>query len=215
MANSSSVRLLLGYLAVAVGVAGVAQDEGSLREALVFEFESVTADRKTNLFQAQRPKITQGNLSIQADEATATSVDFTESSEWRFTGNVRITSGTAALEAAAAVFTFENERLSRGELSGTPATFSDVDKVRETTIQGRAQQMSYDYVARTLRMSGDAWVQRGRAQVLGCDLIYDFAAVERDAGLWVASGRDDCEDRFRMLFERDRDDQPDAPDAPR
>lgn len=215
MANSLRVRFLLGCLVVAFEVAGVAQDESGPREALVFDFESLTANRETNLLVARRPKITQGNLSIEADEATGTSIDFSERSEWRFMGGVRITADTAVLEAAEAVFTFDDERLSRGELSGTPVTFADFDKVRNTKIEGRAQRIVYDYVASKLRMTGDAWVRRGQTRVLGCDLNYDFAAAERDTGLVVTSASDDCEDRFRVLIERDRDEQPAPTDAPR
>lgn len=215
MANSLNVRLLLTCFALALGGAGLAQEAGNPGEPLVFEFESLTAGRSTNTIHWRRPKITQGNLSIEADEASGNSIDFTARGEWRFTGNVRINAGTAVLEAGSAVFTFDDGRLSRGELTGTPVTFSDFDNVRQTQIQGRAQQISYDYVARTLRMSGDAWVQRGRTQVFGCDLVYDFAAVERDAGLWITNGLDDCAEPLRFLIERDRDDQPDVPDAPR
>jgi len=215
MANSFHVKVLLGCFALALGAAGVAQDDSSRREALVLESESMTMDRTSNLFVARRARITQGNLSIEAEEATATSIDFSERSEWRFTGNVRITVNTAVLEAASAVFTFDDERLSRGDLVGTPVAFSDFDAVRQTPIQGRAQQMSYDYVARTLRMTGDARVQRGQTEIVGCDLVYDFAAAERDAGLVVTSGSEDCADRFRMRVVRDPDDEPAATDGPR
>jgi len=214
MANSFHVRVLLGCFALALGAAGVAQNDSS-REALVLDFESVTVDRSTNLFRAVRPQITQGNLSIEADEAVGTSIDFSERSEWRFTGNVRIAVDTAVIEAASAVFTFDDARLSRGELVGMPVRFSDFDEVRQTPIQGRAQRMSYDYVARTLRMTEDAWVQRGQIEVLGCDLIYDFTAAERDAGLVVTSGSADCADRFRVLRRPDPEDRPTATDAPR
>jgi lipopolysaccharide transport protein LptA len=206
---------LLGCFALAFSAVGIAQDDGSQREALVLESESMTVDRTNNLFVARRPRITQGNLNIEAEEATATSIDFNERSEWRFMGNVRITVGTAVLEAASAVFVFEDEQLSRGDLSGTPMRFSDIDQVRQTPIEGRAQQMSYDHVARKLRLVGDASVQRGRTEIVSCDLIYDFAAAERDAGLVVTSGSDDCPGVFRMRVVPDPDDQPDATDAPR
>jgi lipopolysaccharide transport protein LptA len=215
MASFLNVRPLLGCLALALGASGLAQDEGGQRDVLVFDFEAVTVDPSTDLFQARRPKIMQGNLSIEADEATGTSIDFSERSEWRFTGSVRIAVDTAVLEAASAVFTFEDGRLSYGELTGTPVRFSDFDKVRQTAIEGQAQQISYDAVVRKLRMTGDAWVQRGQTRVLGCDLNYDFAAAERDAGLVVTSASDECADRFRVLIERDRDEQPAPTDAPR
>ena len=214
MANSLNARFLLTCFALVLGAGGVAQEADTPGEPLVFEFESLSADRTSNTVQWLRPKIMQGSLTIEADEASGDSTDFTERGEWRFTGNVRITAGTAVLEATSAVFTFDDGRLSRGELTGTPVTFSDVDNVRQTQVEGRAQQVSYDYVARTLRMTGDASVQRGRTQVLGCDLVYDFAAVERDAGFWITNGPDDCAEPLRFLIEPNRDDQPDAADAP-
>jgi lipopolysaccharide transport protein LptA len=216
MLNSLHVRILLGCFALTPGAAGVAQDDGSSPpEAIVLESESMTVDRTNNLFVAHRPRITQGNLSIEAEEATATSIDFSERSEWRFTGNVRITVGTAVLEAASAVFTFDDARLSRSDLIGTPVRFTDFDKVRQVTIEGRARQISYDYVARTMRMTEDAWVRRGQVEFFGCDVIYDFAAAERDAGFVVSGGSADCADKFTMLFRPDPEDQPDATDTPR
>jgi lipopolysaccharide transport protein LptA len=215
MASSLNIKALLGCLALTLGSTAVAQDADNRRETLVLESGPVTVDPATNLFHASHPKITQGNLSIEADEATGTSIDFSERSEWRFTGSVRIAVDTAVLEATSAVFTFEDGRLSYGELTGTPVRFSDFDKVRQTAIEGQAQQISYDAVVRKLRMTGDAWVQRGQTRVLGCDLNYDFAAAERDAGLVVTSASDECADRFRVLIERDRDEQPAPTDAPR
>ena len=214
MANSLHVRTLLGCFALSLGAAGIAQDDRTPPEAIVLESESMTMDLTNSLFVARRPRITQGNLSIEAEEATATSIDFTEQSEWRFTG-VKITVGTAVMEAGSAVFTFDNERLSRGELSGTPVTFSDFDDVRQMPIVGRAQKMSYDYVARKLRMIGEAWVQRGRTEMFGCDLNYDFAAAERDAGLVVTMDSDDCADKFRVRVVPNPDEEPAATDAPR
>ena len=97
-----------------------------------------------------------------------------------------------AREADSAVFAFEQEKLSRGELEGAPATFADAGSARAKPIQGGANKLSYDYVARTLRMSGDAWIHKDQYEIKGCDLIYDFAD-ER-----VTSGSADCAELFRI-----------------
>ena len=81
--------------------------------------------------RAQTPRITQGDLTIAADDALATGFEFDEASEWRFTGNVRIEVATAVMEADSAVFTFADGQLSRGELEGTPASFSDTDEATQ------------------------------------------------------------------------------------
>ncbi len=211
MAPSLLTSLRACLLALAMSFAAGAQNDEP--EELVLTSGPLTFNRQTNLFEAEAVRITQGNLSIEADHVLATAIDFTEQSEWRFTG-VKITVGTAVMEAGSAVFTFDDERLSRGELTGAPVTFSDFDQVRQTPIQGRAQQMSYDYVARKLRLTGDAWVRRGQTEMTGCDLDYDFAAAERDAGFVVTTASDDCGDRFVLRVVRDRDEQPASTDAP-
>jgi lipopolysaccharide transport protein LptA len=157
------------------------------------------------LFELHAPQITQGNLRIQADDALATGVDFNAKSEWTFTGNVRITIETTQIEAASAKFTFEQKRLARGELEGSPVTFTDVDPARQTTVTGQAQKMSYDSIARTIRLTDTARMQRDNVEFQGCDLIYDFGA-ER-----VTSGSADCADRFRVIA---RKNQPSSPAPP-
>ncbi len=205
--------LLLGnfgacVIALALTLAGGAQEAD--REKQELELESATLDfnGQTNLFEVTAPRIRQGDLYIAADSAVGSSIEFDESSEWRFTGNVRIEVGTAVMEADSAVFTFANEQLASGELEGTPTSFSDVDASTQTSVTGRAQKMSYDNVERVLRMTGDVRMQKDRVEMQGCDIIYDFAA-ER-----VTSGSSDCSDRFRVRVLPEPDEQAAAPASP-
>lgn len=209
MARSLVSRL--STLALALSLAAGVGGQGNSRETseLIFESGPLTFDLQSNLIQAQQPRITQGDLRIAADEALATGVEFDQASEWRLTGRVRIEAGSAVFEADKAVFTFANERLSRAELEGSPVAFSDVDKAANTSITGRAQKMSYDYVRRTLRMIDDnAWVQKDQVEIQGCDLIYDFNA-ER-----VTSGSAGCESPFRFRRVPDSEPRAAAPDPP-
>ena len=75
-------------LALAVVFSGGAQDNPAKGEELVFQSESLTFDRESNLIQARGPRITQGDLRIRADEALATGIEFDKPSEWRFTGKL-------------------------------------------------------------------------------------------------------------------------------
>jgi lipopolysaccharide transport protein LptA len=191
-------------LALVIGFAADAQNDEV--EELVLVSETLSFDGQAKLFELHAPQITQGDLRIEADDALATGIDFEAQSEWRFTGNVRITIETTELEAASAVFTFKQKRLSSGELEGTPVSFRDIDEARQTTVSGEARKMSYDNVARTLRLTDTARMQKDNVEFQGCDLIYDFAA-ER-----VTSGSADCADRFRVRVLREQ--QPSATDAP-
>jgi lipopolysaccharide transport protein LptA len=172
--------------------AALAAQNGGEHEDLLLDSASLTLDSKTNLIQLVQPRISQGNLVIEADQALATGVEFDSRSEWRFTGHVRISVDSAVIEASSAVFTFEQQRLSRGELTGGPASFSDAGAAREKPISGGADKITYDSVERTLRMSENAWVHKDQYEIRGCDLIYDFND-ER-----VSSGSADCADLFRL-----------------
>ena len=208
MARSSRSTLRRCALALAVALAATGQSNNDDAE-LQFTSGPLVLDRQTNMMRAQMPRITQGDLTIVADDALATGFEFDEAGEFRLTGNVRLEVATAVMEADSAVFTFADGQLSRGELEGTPVSFSDTDEATQSSVTGRAGKMSYDYVARTLRMTGDALVQLDRREVLGCDLIYDFRA-ER-----VTSGSADCEGGFRVRVRRDAAEQTAAPEPPR
>lgn len=191
---SSSLSLSLA-LTLTAALATGAQE--STDEELQFTSGPLVLDRQTNMMRARAPRISQGDLSVVADDALATGFEFDEAGEFRLTGNVRIEVDSAVMEADSAVFAFADGRLTRGELEGTPVSFNDFDREEQKSIVGSAGKMSYDYEARTLRMTGEASVRLDNREILGCDLIYDFAA-ER-----VTSGSASCAYRVRILPEPD------------
>jgi len=207
MARSFLSILRGGSIALVVALAAGAQNRDAADE-LQFSSDTLVLDGQTNMMRAQQPRIRQGNLRITADDALATGFEFNEAGEFRLTGNVRVDIDTASMQASSAVFTYSNGQLSRGELEGTPVSFSEVDAATQRKVTGHAGKMSFDNVARTLRMTGDATVQLDSREVLGCDLIYDFRA-ER-----VTSGSADCEGGFRVRVRRDSEGRAAAPDPP-
>jgi lipopolysaccharide transport protein LptA len=194
--------------AAALAVALAAGAQNNARDELQFSSDTLVLDGPTNMMRAQQPRITQGNLRIAADDALATGFEFDEAGEFRLTGNVRVDVDTASMQANSAVFMYADGQLSRGELEGMPVSFSAVDAATQRKVTGYAGKMSYDNVARTLRMSGKASVQMETREVLGCDLIYDLRA-ER-----VTSGSADCEDKFRVRVRRDSEERTAAPAPP-
>jgi lipopolysaccharide transport protein LptA len=204
MARSLLGNSCAGAVLLALALAGGAQEAGDEAEEIVFESGPLAFNGQTNLFEIEAPRIRQGDLRIAAGRAVASGIEFDESNEWRFSDKVRIEVGTAVIEADSAVFTFADEQLAHGVLDGS-TSFSDVDPETQARITGRAQKMSYDYVARTLRMIGDVWMQKGKTQMQGCDIVYDFA-TER-----VTS---DCAEGFRATVIPDSDERASAPAAP-
>jgi len=206
MARSLLSTLRDCALALAVTLAAGGQDNNS--DELQFTAGPFVLDGPTNMMRAQQPRIMQGNLLITADNVLATGFEFDQAGEFRLTGNVRVEAENASMQANSAVFMYANGRLSRGELVGTPVSFSAFDAATQRNVTGHAGAMSYDTVASTLRMTGDALVQIETREVLGCDLIYDFRA-ER-----VTSGSADCAEKFRVRIRRDVEAEAAAPDPP-
>jgi lipopolysaccharide transport protein LptA len=193
MGNSVSKFCVCALLATALCGVPAAQ-ERARSEDFVLDADSLTFNRQTNLFEAHHPRIVQGNVRVEADESVATGVDFEQSTEWRFKGHVKITVDTAVLEADSAVFMFDRKQLSRADLDGAPASFTDLESTQQKPVRGGARKLVYDHIARTLRMSNDAWIKKDQYEIQGCDLIYDFKD-ER-----VSSGSTDCGDQlFRLV----------------
>jgi lipopolysaccharide transport protein LptA len=203
-------RSHLSFLCVCALAVAVAPTGGAQNDDASFEFESgpFVFEGQTNMMRAESPRIVQGDLRIAADEVLATGLEFEEAGEFRLTGNVRIDVGTAFMEADSAVFAYARGRLSRGELEGTPVSFTDVDSATGRSVTGRADKIAYDNVARTLRITGEASVVYPTREVIGCDLIYDFGTEK------VSSGSSDCEGGFRFIFRRDSAEPAAAPDPP-
>jgi lipopolysaccharide transport protein LptA len=187
----------------------LAAQEGGRSEDLVLDADGLTFNRQTNLFEARRPRIVQGTIRIEADESVGSGVDFERASEWRFKGHVKITVDKAVLEADSAVFTFDNKQLARAELEGDPASFSDREPTQQKPVKGGARKLTYNHMARTLRMSDNAWINKDQYEVQGCDLIYDFKE-ER-----VTSGSTDCGDQlFRIRVPKKAEREPSAAASP-
>jgi lipopolysaccharide transport protein LptA len=178
--------------ALALGSSALAAQDGRRGASeILLDLQSFEIDNKTNLIHALEPRITQGDMSIAADEAFATGTDFKAKSEWKFNGHVKITLDSAIVTADSAVFTFDDNQLARGELAGN-ATFEDARRSGEEPARGGAGKIAYDYTARTVRLTQNAWFHRGRYQANGCDIVYNLGTED------LTSGSADCSDRFTI-----------------
>ena len=159
--------------------------QGGGPSPISLDADSSSFDRQSNDVIFNGLRITQGDFTIEADEAKASGLDF-EKSEWVFQGNVRIAIDSANIESSTAELTFEGHALLVVKLRGNPAVFQDFSAVREETIQGGASLLEFDSVERTLRMTDGAWLSEGSNEFRGCDLIYDIDEEK------ITSGSSDC-----------------------
>lgn len=131
-------------------------------------------DYKKNTLLFKQVKITQGPMIVEAQEATATGLNF-ENSEWTLSGQVRITVPDGKLTSSDARVTFRDNQIAKALIRGTPAEFEQRVKETRQLAQGRAKSIEYDVQGGVVRLDGDAWLTDGDNVIRGNTLVYDIA----------------------------------------
>lgn len=141
-------------------------------------------DRRNNRLVFRGMHITQGALSIRADVAEATRLDF-ENSRWHFTGNVVIENAGTTVWCDDAELAFLGHQLRTAVMSGAPARFEQ-PRTGGKRIEGRAGAIDYDVMAKTVRMTNKAWLSDGANEYSGERIAYDlgreFVTADADGG---------------------------------
>src|SRR6202035_2743401 len=107
------------------------------QQAISLDAQSSELDYKNNNLIFHKVRITQGNMSVAADQAQATGLDF-ENSRWVFRGNVKITMEQGQLTSDEAEVTFAKKLLSKAIVNGKPAAFEQPLAKSGKVAKGRA-----------------------------------------------------------------------------
>ncbi len=118
-------------------------------------------------------RITQGELSIEAAKATATSLDF-QNSKWSFKGDVHIKLPEGRLDSESATVVFRNKQIATALITGTPATFEQRLKEKSETVRGHAGSIQYDVGQGTVKFDEQALLNYGRNEITGSTLVYNI-----------------------------------------
>lgn len=181
---SASRAAVLVALALLAPAAGAQVPDLAAQGALPIDLDATSSefDRRNNRLVFRQMRITQGPLSIRADVAEATRLDF-ENSRWTFRGNVRIDNGGASVDCDEAELVFLGHELRTAALAGAPARFEQRRPGGKRT-EGRAGAMDYDVAGGRVSLSRDAWLSDGANEVSGDRLVYDLRreVVTADAG---------------------------------
>ena len=166
--------VLLAPLAQVNAAPAVAHD----RQAdILIESQSVSIDLKTNSAVFTKIRISQGAMSITADQGQANeqrSTDlYFENNVWNFRGNVKITVEQGQLFSDDAQITFVNNVLSKAVANGKPATFEQSVKTGKPA-KGHAQTIDYDAAKHLVRFLKDAYLTNGDHEITGQALKYDI-----------------------------------------
>jgi lipopolysaccharide transport protein LptA len=163
-----ALLLLLGWL----GAAAAATTYDSTAP-INLEAASSDFDYRNNTLLFKRVKITQGMLTVEAQEASATGLEF-ENSQWTLKGEVRITVPDGKLTSDSATVSFKDNQIARAQVRGGPATFEQRIEKTGQLAQGRAGSIDYDVRNGTVELAGQAWLSDGQNEISGSKLIYDI-----------------------------------------
>ena len=182
MAVSSPAKLvalvaLLAPLAQANAAPTIAHD----RQAdILLESQSVSIDLKTNSAVFTKIRISEGGMSITADQGQASqqrSTDlYFQDNVWNFRGNVKVTVEQGQLFSDDAQITFVNNVLSKAVANGKPASFEQTVTKTGKPVKGHAQTIDYDAAKHLVRFLKDAYLTNGDHEITGQSLKYDVLA---------------------------------------
>ena len=160
--------------------------------AILLDAQSTEIDYRNNGLIFHKVKISQGPMSIAADSARATGLDF-ENSHWVFHGAVRITMEQGQLTAEDADVVFANKLLVKALIQGKPAAFEQRENKLGKTVQGRADEIDYEVAKNLVRLLGNAWLSDGLNEIRGESVKYNI--LERKV---LAEGPDQNSQRVHI-----------------
>jgi lipopolysaccharide export system protein LptA len=151
----------------------------STQEAIDFSAAPVDIDIKNRIVIAHKVKITQGNLTLTADQGQVNGTGLQtafDDSRWVFHGAVKVTMDTGVLNSDDAQVTFANKRLTYAVATGKPATFQQKIEKSDKTAVGHSESITYDVSKGIVHLTKNAWLSDGQNEVRGESLKYNMIA---------------------------------------
>jgi len=171
---AASILRVLGLFALAVPVSyASAQHVEQQQQSILLEAQSFDLDYKNNNMIYHKVRIAQGAMSVAADQAQASGLDFENSSHWVFRGNVKIAMEGGQLISDEADVTFAKKLLAKAIANGNPATFEQRIVKTGKVAHGRAETIDYDVTKGMVHLSKNAWVSDGDREIQGESLTYN------------------------------------------
>jgi lipopolysaccharide export system protein LptA len=147
---------------------------------ILLDAQSTSIDLKTNSAVFTRIRISQGTMSITADQGQASqqrSADlYFEDNVWNFRGNVKITVEHGQLISDDAQITFVNNALGKAVVNGKPAAFEQTIAKTGKLAKGNAETIDYDAAKHVVRLLTNAYLSNGDNEIRGQALKYDVLA---------------------------------------
>lgn len=172
---TSIARLFFPLLAMLtmVEIAAAQVADLDMRLPWNIDAESTSFDGKTSMIVFSGLRLSQGPISIEADEGRATNTEG-ESGSWQFTGNVTIDIENGRIECDSANLTFSEYQLRRAAVTGSPATFELQRLGSGEATYAEAGRLTYDVDAGVIEFSERAMINEGGNQISSNFLVYNI-----------------------------------------
>ena len=144
-----------------------------LRLPISLDADSTDWDGKSSMLMFRGLRLSQGRISVSADEGRASKLDF-QDSVWRFAGNVIIDVEDGHIECDAADLQFTENTLRLASISGSPATFRLRRPGSEEATYGEAGRLEYNLATGVVEFSGNARITEGGNQISSSFLVYNI-----------------------------------------
>ncbi len=207
MTNKRQLRLGLAALVLAPALALGQVGDFDMRLPMDIDADNTTIDGKNSMIIFSGLRLTQGRVSIQADEGRATRMEF-EDSFWHFEGNVVIDVADGHIECDSAELYFDEFQLQNAIVTGRPALYDLQRAGSEDITHAEAERLDYDVREGVIQFSGQATITEGGNQISSNVLIYNIAEQRINAD---SSGEEDG--RVRITYTPANGIEPPIPDA--
>ena len=171
---------LVAVLAPLVQANAAATHAHDAQAPILLDAQSTSIDLKTNSAVFSKIRISQGAMSITADQGQASEQRsanlYFENNVRNFRGNVKITVEQGQLFSDDAQITFVNSALSKAVVNGKPASFEQTVAKKGKLAKGHADTIDYDAAKHLVRFSKNAYLNDGDHDILAQSVKYDILA---------------------------------------
>lgn len=118
-------------------------------------------------------RITQGAMSMEAEQATATDLQ-SDHTRWTFERAVHIQTAQADLKSSSASAVFAGGQIAEAVIKGSPATFEQRNPTADKNVRGRANVIEYDFAKGIVKLTDDVWFSYGGNEFRGSTVLYNL-----------------------------------------
>lgn len=162
--------------------------EFDARLPMDIDADNTAIDGKNDVIIFSGLRLTQGRVSIQADEGRARRMEL-EDSTWLFSGNVVIDVATGRIECDRAELLFDEFRLKRAIVTGSPATYTLRRQGSGEVTRAEAGRLAYNVDEGIIEFSEQATITEGGNQISSNVLVYNILEQRINADSSGEDGR--------------------------